>query len=144
MKYLFLSDNEAVLAAQGKLTAIVRVMKPQPEYYMGSGWWCSWYRHYGSKEKLERDIIPYAPFLPGAIVPAKETWTLFIRGDGEHGFKRFIKYAADGEEIEVHDDKWEWWERQEKNGWGWRSPILMPAAAVRHRFLIKSVKAMLA
>ena len=138
---IYLSSEEAVLAVQGKLTAIVRVMKPQPPE--GSKWvgWmldttgdqCDigkavWY------DGEERFSIR-SPFIPGAIVQGKETWGiettsghyLDVEESGEE-YSHFI-YKADYEYPALADAFW-------------HSPVTMPGAAVRHRFLIKSVKAM--
>ncbi len=118
---IFLTNTEAILAAKGELTAIVRVIKPQPK----AGCWSP---SNGSRilKCPSDELNGFSPFgKPGSIVPAKETWGI------EDGTWK-IYYKADYDNFSPCMAQI----------YSWRSPITMPAAAVRHRFLIKSVKVM--
>jgi hypothetical protein len=125
MTLLFLTDHEATLAAQHKLTAIVRVMKKQPMWVSAKG-----VPH--TSGNADKDKIIKPPFLPGTIVPAKETWgcdlELDFDSDGE-AFNRIV-YKADY----IHPEL--------ANISQWLSPILMSLSAVRHWYEIKSVRTM--
>ncbi len=127
MKPLYLTQAEATLAAQHKLTAIVRVMKKQPVYvqaemHEGKSTACYQYPPYNPQHRPMAEIEKDArciPFQPDSIVPAKETWAY-------SGIIKKIRYKVDNDDEYI----------------SWRSPITMPLSAVRHFYKIKSVRGM--
>ena len=130
-KLLFLTDHEADLAAQGKLTAIVRAFKPQPRimkgfvYDMDSG---------GGVEYFQREPWHFDKRIPkpGDILAGKETWSPLRR---EHSFRDdHYYYKADS----TSDSE----KYRKQYGYSWHSPILMPLSVVRHWFRVNSVRAM--
>ena len=106
-RVIMLSIGEALLAAQGKLTAIVRRMKPQPMWVSSNGT-----PHTSGDANKDKIIKP--PFLPGSIVPAKETWMKAPHLSGMQYMHKADNYDSHGKMVGFRT---------------WRSPILMPLAS---------------
>lgn len=131
-----LTDQEATIAAQGKLGAILRVMKPQPpEHHWSSipgykewfvmlactdGYWGRMYRSIPQNPEWNADFKVCSPFpAPGQRLGLKETWALTNLGS---------VYKASYTGLLCEADHW-------------RSPVTIPARFIRHHPTVQEVRA---
>lgn len=68
---------------------------------------------------------------PGDLLFVRESWAPFIRGEGSDGFKRLVKFTADGAEIDVPASHNDWWQRVSDMGYKSRPSIHLPKFASR-------------
>jgi hypothetical protein len=144
---IFLTDREARLAVKGELRAVMRVMKPQPDLSVlknpdGLVEMRPYHRTTDKGKAISdfglfikdasRGSVPIYGYIspfgqPGDIVAAKESW---MEGPFLSGSPLLYKADTNPSFLVGY--------RQ------WLSPILMPKTAIRHRFTVLSVQAMLA
>jgi hypothetical protein len=134
-KVIALNDVEATLAAQGKLGAIVRVI---PDKYQPTNNGYRWeihapmgkpFRSFGDPcsvfisniaEEVGKGLAELAPFpAPGQRLGLKESWAKMNIG---------VAYKATFNGDRAHAGSW-------------RSPVTMPAWAIRHRPTVQEVRA---
>lgn len=127
VKPLFLTDDEAILAAKGKLTAIVRrITEPVSCHDQHGHPHEPMICHRGCWYKPEE----YSPFgKPGDVLAGKETWGY---GKAGHHCSGNILYKVD-KNVGLYGIQ--------RTPDVWRSPILMPSWAVRYWFRKKTVRA---
>jgi hypothetical protein len=68
---------------------------------------------------------------PGDWLWFRETWAPYLRGTGNDGFTRLIKFKADGAEIIVPEGLYDWFDKVEGNGFNWRPSIHLPKEVTR-------------
>lgn len=113
---LFLTDPEAKLYAEGRVSMIVRPVKPQPKDDVEA--------YFGTLTKPS--IHKRCPYTIGQTIFLKESWDsieLSVYYD-YCGSEEVCLYKADG--VMPND--------------GWNSPATMPSWAVRHKPVLESVE----
>jgi hypothetical protein len=134
-----ITDAEARLAAQGKLGALVRVMKPQP-VTDGIAWAVYWEKPnrdgrygpsaWGINDPACDSVYLHSPFIPGQPLGLKETWA---DDDGRGIAECLYKADADSRGF-LHVNR-------RICAPDWRSPVTMPARFIRHRPTVQEVRA---
>ena len=130
-----LTDREATLAAQGKLGALLRVIQPRKGEHIydyikdydpndpAYGPFCE------DENGVYHPTAKLAPFAPGQKVGLKESWAEHADGLDTGDGTGHLFYRADFPEGHPFSDG------------KWRSPVTMPAWAIRHRPTVLSVSA---
>ena len=142
-KPIILRDYEAQALAQGRLGAVVRAVKPQPELF---------YIHGSATDPIDddlvfrvmeqggRDALCVSPHQPGNALWVKEGWCELARVDS-NGYTHYddcsYYYRADGDyQIDLYDDDGRFLDNQKMP---FKSPITMPREACRHLLTVKAV-----
>lgn len=151
-----LRDWEVRGLLAGRITALCRVVKPQPEHKQIHEWkgktiidqehrmWC-WKEHVFENlwDFMDNDdrqrLATYSPFgAPGDLLLGREAWQVYSYCPGEYGGIGELGYPVDpscGPSSAVAVVY-----RADGEDGPWRSSTTMPDWAVRHRMTVKSVR----